>query len=143
MLEFENFERKSKWKTIFNNLDLYYPEIADDIQSWYTSGDWEITLKLKDGRKWIFDGRDNVLIRIRDDDIAQEEYVQEFSRRLNRKMRDAGIGTDELGERLGVSRATVSRYLNGHTIPSGYVIMRIAQILQCSTNELFDIWERR
>ena len=143
MMNFDNFEHNSKWKLMFNNLELYYPDIPEQIQSWYTSGDWEITLKLKDGTKWIFDGRDNLLHKIRREDISQEEYIREFSIRLNRKMRDAGMGTEELAERLGVARGTVSRWLNGRTIPGGYILMRIAQELQCSTNELFDIWERR
>lgn len=142
-MNFDNFEHNSKWKLMFNNLELYYPEIPEQVQSWYTSGDWEITLKLKDGTRWMFDGRENLLSRIREDDISQEEYSQEFARRLYRKMRDAGVGTEELSERLGISRVTVSRYLNGHTIPSSYVTMRIAQILQCSPNDLYDIWERR
>lgn len=142
-MRFDDFENNSKWKLIFSNLELYYPDTLEQMQSWYASGDWEVTLKLKDGTRWMFDGRENLLSKIRDDNISQEEYCEEFSRRLYRKMRDAGVGTEELAERLGVARSTVSRYLNCHTIPSGYVIMRIAQILQCSPNDLYDIWERR
>lgn len=144
MFNFDNFDHGTKWKRIFENLELYYPDIVDQIRSWYTSGDWEITLKLNDGSKWIFDGRDNLLSKVRDNlEISQEEYSKDFSRRLHVKMRDAGIGIDEFAERLGVSRHTVSRYLNGHTMPSVYVATKIARILQCSTNDLFDIWERR
>lgn len=143
-MRFDDFEHNSKWKLIFNNLELYYPDTVEQMRSWYASGDWEITIKLTDGTRWIFDGRENLLYRLKDDkNISQEEYTQEFARRLYRKMRDAGIGTEELADRIGVSRRTFSRYLNGHTVPNGYVLTRIASVLQCSINDLLDIWERR
>ena len=143
-MKFDDFEHNNKWQTIFNNLKRYYPDEYTQMQSWYTSGDWEVSIKLKDGSRWVFDGRENLLCRLRDDeDLSQEEYTQEFSRRLYRKMRDAGIGTEELADRLGISRVTLSRYLHGHTIPNGYVLTKMASVIQCSINDLTDIWERR
>ena len=143
-MRFDDFEQSNKWMLVFNNLERYYPDIYSEMQSWYTSGDWEVSIRLKDGTRWIFDGRDNLISRIPDNDnISQEEYNREFARRLYRKMRDVGIGTEELAERVDISRHTVSRYLNGHTMPNSYVLTKICRVLQCHVNDLLDVWERR
>ena len=143
-MEFNDFKHSNKWQRVFRNLETHYPDVYYEMRSWYTAGDWEVSIELKDGTRWIFDGLENLLCRLKDnEDLTQEEYTQEFARRLYRKMRDSGIGTEELSKRTGISRHTLSRYLNGHTIPNVYTLTKIVGVLQCSLNDLLDVLERR
>ena len=143
-MNFDISKHGRKYKLMLDNLELYYPDVLDKIDSWYISGSWELTLKLEDESVWIFDGRENLLRKIEElEDISQEVYTREFSFRLYRRMRDAGYSPESLGEKVNLSKMTIYRYLNGTTIPNGFIIMKLANALKCSPDRLLDIWERR
>ncbi len=146
MLDSNNFRKSKKWETMFQDIEKNHQDIYDQIEDWYTSGNWEITMRLRDGSRWKYDGYEKLLYKIpRDEDVSTDadEYNREFARRLYRRMRDAGIGTEELSERLGISRVTMSKYINGHTTPNLSMLMKITRILNCTPSDLMDIWERR
>ena len=146
MLDYCNFRKNKKWEIMFQEIEQNHPDIYGQIDDWYTSGNWEITIRLRDGSRWKYDGYEKLLYRMPGDEnecVDTDEYNREFSRRLYRRMRDAGIGTEELSERLGISRVTMSKYINGHTTPNLSMLMKMTRILKCTPSDLMDVWERR
>ena len=146
MFDAYNFKNRKKWEIMFNELEVNHPDIVAELDDWYTSGKWEISMRLRDGSLWKYDGFRKVLYQIpRDEEEVtdSEEYNREFSRRLYNRMRDAGIGTEEMAERLGISRVTMSKYINGRTAPNIYTVTKMTRILNCTLQDLLDVWERR
>lgn len=56
---------------------------------------------------------------------------------LRRMRKAAGITQEEIGERLGVVKATVSAWERCVTTPSINIAFRIAEILGCSVEDLY------
>lgn len=52
--------------------------------------------------------------------MTNRELVPEFdlADRMRKALRTAGVGSTEIADYLGVARATVSNWINGHVTPS-------------------------
>lgn len=66
-------------------------------------------------------------------DLAQERYV-----RLIRDLRDRGASQEDIGQRVGVSQAMVSNYLNGVAKPELIAIGAAMDLLHVSPRYFFD-----
>ncbi|MPM79953.1 hypothetical protein SDC9_126996 [bioreactor metagenome] len=55
------------------------------------------------------------------------------TRRIN-----AGMGTNEAVEQLGISKSTFYKLEQGHQEPSAKLIARIAKVYNCTTDEVFE-----
>lgn len=60
----------------------------------------------------------------------------EFGTNLQRMLHRKRISQGTLAKKLGVTEATISRYVHGTHIPSAFRICRIAEILECEINDL-------
>lgn len=59
-----------------------------------------------------------------------------FAKRLAELLRQKGITQKELAERVGVTEATVSRYLHSERIPKSEIIANIATALHTTSDYL-------
>ena len=59
-----------------------------------------------------------------------------FSKRLSERLKQLDMSQKKFAEELGVSEATVSRYLRGERKPSVNVVWRIARILHTTPDYL-------
>ena len=61
---------------------------------------------------------------------------QAFGHRLKVLMADRGISVSELAEMTGVSRQTISSYLNSGALPALETSLRLAKVLDVTVDQL-------
>lgn len=59
-----------------------------------------------------------------------------FAENLKSVMADKGISQQELAARIGRGKSSVSQYLSGKNIPKKDVQLKIAEVLECSLEDL-------
>lgn len=62
--------------------------------------------------------------------MSEQEWRDEFSRVVRKKMREKEITQAKLAEMSGVSEVSMSRYINGSRTPNGYVVEKIINALR-------------
>lgn len=131
---------KNYWAPVFEEFTRLYTGMAEETVDWYPSGQMEITVKIRNGRKYIYDWYSKMTwpIKTYDDECeeTEEEWRRRFGRTLNRKMRRVCMYQDQLSEVTGISKVTLSKYMNGKASPSGHNISKLAKALNCSPSEL-------
>ena len=84
------------------------------------------------------------MIRIRDDEDQLEREII-FRENLTYMLRSKRISYTKLAKALDVSRAAISAYRLGRMFPSKDKIEKIAEVLDCEVDDLFDVdlipWE--
>lgn len=68
--------------------------------------------------------------------MTEIEWVKRFGDALRDIMDYRNTSQEELADILGVSQATVSRYVNGLQMPSVKTIIMISNELECDIDEL-------
>lgn len=133
------------WEPVLKSFKNHFPDLYDEMVDWYPYGHLEIAIKLRNGKRIFYDMMDDLIGPINEFDDNVEEDIDEiawrnnFSSRLINKMRKVGIGQEILSDRSGISRVTLSKYMNGKASPSGYNLERLARALRCSISELTSI----
>ena len=132
------------------NLDAYekfkrYGRVTDaDILSWRSVDGFEIVARMVDGSLMRFNSFDCTIGYLKEHEVDErgnylmgdEEYRQEFAMKLKRLMHSARITQTMLSEYTGISQVSISKYLNGKTLPDCRNLTRIANALRCSITEL-------
>jgi predicted DNA-binding transcriptional regulator AlpA len=129
------------YQFIYDEFARYFPLIHENVVSWKESGKLEITVYLNDGTSGRYDLYTHNYSHIPnrpDGMLTDEEWAEEFGRRLRREMRIARISQPELAERVGVSRVTIWSYVSGRTMPTGRNISAIAHALGIPKSVLID-----
>jgi len=81
--------------------------------------------------KWF----QEMLDKYRDDlEFRLEELILDFTEKIVQKMEEENISRAELARRLGVSRAFVTKLLNGNPNLTIKTMMSIADVLGCDLN---------
>lgn len=62
--------------------------------------------------------------------MNEQEWREEFSRVIRKKLRDKEITQARLAEMADVSEVSLSRYINGTRTPNGYVVEKIVNALK-------------
>lgn len=132
------------WRSVFEAFSTAEPKYYDDMVDWYPSGHLEITVKLRDGRRLTYNLMNDTtrFIPVSEDDteeLNEDQWRSEFGRRLRNRIISAGLHQDKVSELTGISRVSLSKYMNGKALPSAYNLSRIARVLKCSAGELTDI----
>ena len=134
---------ENDYNYVLEEFKLYFPGLASKTVHWYPSGRHEITVKLQDRTKFIFNfiGKTVRRIPLSDEDLQEmpeDHWRKEFSIRLQTILSDRGWSQCDLAERTGISQVSISKYMNGKVLPNSYTTMRIARALECSVTELTD-----
>lgn len=116
---------------------MYYPIDNVEVIEQVYIGDMETIFTLSDGSKVLYDESCDGFMQIkRLGYITDEMWLDEFTRKLRKKITLSRIPQKEIAESTGVSENSMSRYLNGKTIPNALVLRRLADCLRCSIEEL-------
>lgn len=130
------------WDMIFDNLKFYYPTVEEDTVDWYPSGQWSITVRLKNGKKYKYNYMSNEFMRVCDyDEYEMPEEKQwriNFAVALNNRLKMIGMMQTELARRTGISKAAITKYTLGIASPSAYNLAKIVRVLNCTYEELMD-----
>lgn len=131
---------KDKYQKILDQFELYYPDFYKQADDWWASGRMTIAVKLRDGSVFEYNRMDNTIRRIRTDEVnGDDDHVaKEFSANLKKIIPFCGKTQTEIANELGITNAMLSRYIHGTSIPNAGKAFRIAKILGCTVDELFD-----
>ena len=70
--------------------------------------------------------------------MKNKEWLNNFGDFLAKKIYEAGYTQDEFASLIGVSPATISKYINKTQMPGIKVIINISRVLDCEYGELID-----
>lgn len=70
--------------------------------------------------------------------ITEKEWRKIFSKRVRERMHNLDINQNELADKIGVTPASISRYLRGSRTPKVDVIVKMSKVLGCSTDHLIN-----
>ncbi len=120
----------------------WYPNLYERTVECRPSSRYCILAILNDGSRVEFNSLDNT---IRDvtrlysrnviSEMNEEVWRKEFGRKLRRAIIERGISQEILSGRTGISRQMLSRYVSGNSTPSGYILSRLAEALECDVRE--------
>ena len=139
--------KKTRDVNVFNEFVKMCPWAVDKVVHWNSSDVGEIVVELDDGRVIQYD---QVVKTFRcassleeldamRTPANEEEWKQEFSRRLYRKMRSKGYTQDDLSWDADISPASITKYVNGVAVPSTYNMVKIAKVLHLSVEDFAKI----
>lgn len=130
------------WTPVFEMFCRDYPDLAEKTIDWYPSAQYEVTVKLRDDRRYVynmFTNRAYVNYDPNDDgDLDDKEWQRKFSLKLVEKLNIMCITQQQLSEMTGISQVAISKYINCKAIPSCTNMRKIARALKCSTGEFMN-----
>lgn len=130
---------------IVREYKLWYPTFYDRTVDCVINGYHLLLAVLDNGSKVEFCSLDNslrdvtnVYTFVSDDNMSDDDYKKAIGDRLKTLLRDRSIRHDTLAEMVGVSRQSMSMYVNGRALPSIRIVRRIAKALNCDVRDLID-----
>ena len=133
---------RNTYDDLIDNFELYFPTIAKHAVHWYPSGRHCITIVLDDGTRTVYDDMLKTMRNVTNlqecDLLSEDEFKTELGRKLRSIMADKGIGQSYLADISGVTRLTISKYMNGTAAPTVYNLIKLARALDCAVSELID-----
>lgn len=121
---------------------LCNPNLADKVVEWYDIGHLRIIVILNNGEVYEYDDMMETTTKLQPldefgyEELNEEQFKRNFIRKLNKLMNMKLISQSELAEACDTSQTMISHYLTGKSIPSSYMLMKIAKALQCHVDEL-------
>ena len=137
------------YEHIYVEFEMYYGSDTINVVKWEPVGKREILVYYEDGSKARYDSITKTVYNIRprrdegefiDDDV----YAKRFSWKLCTAIYSSGISRDEICERVGISNAALSGYMNGKNLPTAAKICKLAKVLKCSVSDLLNVdeWDK-
>jgi predicted XRE-type DNA-binding protein len=132
-----------QYEGILDSYRDWHPSLYEKTIDCRPSGHYSIVARLYDGSRIEYNSLDNSIRDVtrfyiceNDNEIDEETWRKEFGRQLRRLIAERGINQDRLSELTGISRQMLSRYVNGNSTPSGYVLSRLSTVLGSDVREL-------
>ena len=126
---------------IFEDFKEECPSLVSKVDHWNAEGANSIRVYFKDGTVNIYNYILKGLMPVHQNDGTEEDWRRDFRDKLVEKMADCDYTQQELAYATGISQTMIGRYLNKQSMPSGYVVAKLAKALHCSPDEL--IWFER
>lgn len=129
-----------KYERTLKQFEMYYPRYYERAVDWWSSGRMSIMIKLDDGNIYDYDPMDNSIRLVPDNrcDSSEDSARKSFGINLQKMIPFSGLSKGELAEKAGITNAMLSRYIRGNSMPNVIVAHRLATILGCTLDELFD-----
>lgn len=131
---------KNAGKIVYRTFESENPEMSKYVIDWWPSGKYEITIRFDNGTKIIYDAytRGFRYIKKRDpsEEVSKDEYQKIVGRNIRREIDKTSKTAADIAELAGINKVQLSRYINGTSAPSNYVIMKIAEAIGCSISSL-------
>ena len=129
---------KKHYDKIFEDFKEECPSLVSKVDHWDAEGANSIRVYFKDGTVNIYNYILKGLMPVHQNDGTEEDWRRDFRDKLVEKMADCDYTQQELAYATGISQTMIGRYLNKQSMPSGYVVAKLAKALHCSPDEL--IW---
>ena len=113
--------------------------LEQNISDCYDINEWDLFVQLNNGDKFIYDSFYNRITFdiYKSDELTREQEAKEFRKNLKKFMDRKRLTQEELAERIGVTRLTINKYLNGQSNPSHWVVRDMAKVLGCSVEDFY------
>lgn len=125
-------------ETYIRNFGLHFPYLAKRAVTYEDIGRFRLFVEFDDGTQGEYSELSNTFKRYVPFDGTEESWKREFRHRLVTYMDEYPHDQTSLAESTGISQKSISNYVWGRTIPSGYAIAKLAKALNCSVSDLTD-----
>ena len=131
---------KNKYDEVLELFEKYYPGIHEETVDWWPSGRQCITVKLRDGMLFEYDGFMNTIRRIQSSvrDMDTVMLKKEIGHNLQKVVQTRGMPQQEIAARCGITDAMLSRYIHGTSMPGIDKIYALADVLGCRITDILD-----
>lgn len=124
--------------------EAYCPIVKKEAAQIFKTEDDRLIAELKDGSAIEYDlvlgtsrSAMNLDILMRPKIASNEDDFKRYlSRKIYRTMKCKGYIQIDISEMTGISTSSLTKYMNGISIPSAYNLWLIANSLDCSVDEL-------
>lgn len=144
--EIENYNEHEDVKNAYTGLYRHHVN-AEKIKRYieqnkikcYSLNEWDLFIELKNGDKFIYDSFNNTVNfnLYENGELTEEQEIKEFTKNLRKLLARKYMTQEELAERIGVSRITINRYMNGKQFPDAMVLRKMSKVLNCSIEDFF------
>lgn len=121
----------------------WYPSLYSQMATYKPTGRLTLAIFLNDSSIIEYDVVNHTIrdiTHLKDihtsSDIDESMWRKEFGYKLRQSMMLQGMSKDELASCVGISTQMLNRYISGNSTPSGYVLVRLSNALQCDMHEL-------
>lgn len=132
-----------QYKRIIESYKTWYPIMYKQTVDCRPSGRYTILVTLEDGTRIEYNSFDNTIkdvtkfyIHDSEENVDEEQWRKEFGRKLRLAITNRGISQEKVADRVGISRQMMTRYVRGSSTPSGYILSKLSEILDCDVREL-------
>lgn len=129
-----------RYKTIIDEYKKWHPIMYEKTIECRPSGRSSILVTLNDGTRIEYESNGNTVrnvTRMYAGSIDNEEtWRKDFGHQLRKAIADKGYTQEKLSEVTGISRQMLTRYVRGTSTPSGYILTRLSDALDCDVREL-------
>lgn len=129
---------RDKYERTIKQFELYYPRYYDRAVDWWPSGRLSIMVKLDDGDIYDYNPLDDSIRLVSNCTNNEDILRKSFGINLQKMIPFSGLSKGELAEKAGITNAMLSRYIRGNSMPNVILARRLANILGCTLDELFD-----
>ncbi len=129
---------RSSFELILDQFRMYFPDLYDQGTDWWKSGPYHITILLKDNSRVEFDSSDNTIRWVpKIDPLTDSDILRkEIGRNIRKFIVYRGLRQHEVAEKVGITEAMLSRYINGTSMPGLDKLYHIASVLGCQVEDL-------
>ena len=124
---------------LVNNFKLYFPYVADGVVEMRVDphDPYCLIATYDDDSSLLYNDMDHTIRNLphHKNAMSKTETLSEFGIRLRKIMFRKNISQLELADMTKISNVTLSKYMNGQTMPSLYALDKIAKALGCSVDE--------
>lgn len=132
-----------RYERILDAYKTWHPGLYKQTVECRPSGRNSILVTLDDESKLEYNSCDNTIRNVtklysheQADNMDEDSWRKEFGHKLRRAIFEKGINQDRLAEMSGISRQMLTRYVRGTSTPSGYILTRLCEVLDCDVREL-------
>lgn len=122
---------------VIKNFEKTFPRTANRGKIFQLSEWNELTVVLDDTSVAVYDDYAKTcrLLPKKFDEMTEQEFRSEFSKRLKSVMDKLHISQKNLAEKTEINQITISNYITGKSTPGFYNVYKIAMVLHCSVED--------
>lgn len=122
---------------------MYFPDLYDQAIDWWKSGPYHVTVLLDDNSRVEFDSSDNTIRWVPKIDRSVDNDVlrKEIGRNIRKFIVYRGLRQQDISEKVGITEAMLSRYINGTSLPGIDKLHNLASVLGCRVDDLLGVEE--
>lgn len=132
----------SEKEELLKDFEMRFPWLYKKLEDYhYDENRWhEIRLYLSDGTKYVYDSLDKFphpIVEFKSiKELNEIQFLKGFSDKVHSQLRKNRMVQYELAKAASISERTLSRYLTYRSMPSVNTIYRIAEVLNCTVDDL-------